>query len=160
MDIVTGKIPNKDFSRGMVTWYTKVTRMCLHIAIDPSSSTNSTPNTSPSASLLRGQVSVVEAHLDTLYRQNEQQRVLLTELFTGLGLKAGASSSTVPLSSKSHPEISHAIEITALATPASSTKSEHGQGDKLQVVLRENDSLRRDNEALKRELERLRRGGN
>ncbi|GJJ73660.1 serine/threonine-protein kinase OSR1/STK39 [Entomortierella parvispora] len=128
--------------------------------IDPSSSTNSTPNTSPSGSLSRGQASVVEAHLDTLYRQNEQQRVILTELFAGLGLKAGTSPSTVPLSSsKNHSETGHANEGTALATLGSSTKSEFGQGDKLQFVLRENESLRRDNEALKRELERLRRGG-
>ncbi|KAF9978121.1 hypothetical protein BGZ73_003693 [Actinomortierella ambigua] len=67
------------------------------------SSVSSTPNTSPSASLLRGQPNLSEpqtvqnvyAHLDTLYRQNEQQRAILSELFAGLGIKTLPSGGTL-----------------------------------------------------------------
>ncbi|KAF9125245.1 hypothetical protein BG015_004935 [Linnemannia schmuckeri] len=133
------------------------------IGTDVGGSAHSTPNTSPSASLLRGQVDIMEgqgtpavyAHLETLYRQNEQQRVILTELFAGLGLKAGGS---IPSATKS--QLSH-IEVQSTSAPPSSAS---GQGQatmerQLQSTIRENESLRRENEALKRELDRLRRGG-
>ncbi|KAF9086179.1 hypothetical protein BGX23_009087 [Mortierella sp. AD031] len=128
-------------------------------------SAHSTPNTSPSASLLRGQADIMEgqgtpavyAHLETLYRQNEQQRLVLSELFAGLGLKAGGS---IPSTTKS--QLSHVEgQSTSLAAAPSSVG---GQGQttlerQLQITIRENESLRRENEALKRELDRLRRGG-
>ncbi|KAF9410899.1 hypothetical protein BGZ94_001492 [Podila epigama] len=67
------------------------------------SSASSTPNTSPTGSLMRGQhpaildsltaQSTVHQHLETLMRQNEQQRAILSELFTGLGVKGGFASS-------------------------------------------------------------------
>ncbi|KAG0041688.1 hypothetical protein BGZ83_001445 [Gryganskiella cystojenkinii] len=145
--------------------------------VDLSSSTNTTPNTSPSASLLRGQVAVIEAqnvpgmyaHLDTLYRQNEQQRVILAELFAGLGLKAGGGSTTTTAvitpssSTKSvHLETSHVNAGTIASTLVANAKTDPAQGhmDKQhQSLLRENENLRKDNDALKRELERVRRGG-
>ncbi|KAG0298049.1 hypothetical protein BGZ96_003317 [Linnemannia gamsii] len=133
------------------------------IATDVGGSGHSTPNTSPSASLLRGQVDIMEgqgtpavyAHLETLYRQNEQQRVILTELFAGLGMKAGGS---IPSATKS--QLSY-IEGQSTSVAPSSVG---GQGQvtmerQLQTTIRENESLRRENEALKRELDRLRRGG-
>ncbi|KAK3826920.1 MAG: kinase-like domain-containing protein [Linnemannia elongata] len=134
------------------------------IATDIGGSAHSTPNTSPSASLLRGQVDIMEgqgtpavfAHLETLYRQNEQQRVILTELFAGLGLKAGSSISSATKSQLSH------IEIQSTSAAPSSASSGQGQASmerQLQSTIRENESLRRENEALKRELERLRRVG-
>ncbi|KAG0058660.1 hypothetical protein BGZ89_001076 [Linnemannia elongata] len=127
-------------------------------------SAHSTPNTSPSASLLRGQVDIMEgqgtpavyAHLETLYRQNEQQRVILTELFAGLGLKAGSSISSTTKSQLSH------IEVQSTSVAPSNASSGQGQVSmerQLQSTIRENESLRRENEALKRELDRLRRGG-
>ncbi|KAF9913179.1 hypothetical protein EC991_003639 [Linnemannia zychae] len=133
---------------------------------DIGGSAHSTPNTSPSASLLRGQVDIMEghgtpavfAHLETLYRQNEQQRVILTELFTGLGLKAGGSIAPAIKNQLGH------IEGGQLTPAASSSASGQSQGQitlerQLQTTIRENESLRRENEALKRELDRLRRGG-
>ncbi|KAF9276090.1 hypothetical protein BGZ88_001943 [Linnemannia elongata] len=131
---------------------------------DVAGSAHSTPNTSPSASLLRGQVDIMEgqgtpavyAHLETLYRQNEQQRVILTELFAGLGLKAGSSISSTTKSQLSH------IEVQSTSVAPSNASSGQGQVSmerQLQSTIRENESLRRENEALKRELDRLRRGG-
>ncbi|KAF9579579.1 hypothetical protein BGW38_004107 [Lunasporangiospora selenospora] len=124
-----------------------------------SCSPNSTPNTSPSGSLLRGQGPLIEAqgihsvhaHLDTLYRQNEQQRAIISELFAGLGLKAGSETmqSTTPASS------------TGTMGSSGSTHRQDGAmplEKQLQLTIRENDSLRRENDALKRELDRLRRG--
>ncbi|KAH7051523.1 kinase-like domain-containing protein [Linnemannia elongata] len=133
-------------------------------ATDVAGSAHSTPNTSPSASLLRGQVDIMEgqgtpavyAHLETLYRQNEQQRVILTELFAGLGLKAGSSISSTTKSQLSH------IEVQSTSVAPSNASSGQGQVSmerQLQSTIRENESLRRENEALKRELDRLRRGG-
>ncbi|KAG0372131.1 hypothetical protein BGX24_000688 [Mortierella sp. AD032] len=131
---------------------------------DIGGSAHSTPSTSPSASL-RGQVDIMEgqgtpavfAHLETLYRQNEQQRAILTELFTGLGLKAGVSIPSATKNQLSHLE---GQSTSAAAPPSSAT----GQGQvtlerQLQTTIRENESLKRENEALKRELDRLRRGG-
>ncbi|KAI1315417.1 hypothetical protein EDD11_000805 [Mortierella claussenii] len=148
---------------------------------ETSGSTSSTPNTSPSGSLSRGQgaqidtqdVQSVYAHLDTLYRQNEQQRAILAELFSGLGLKTNASTAAAvattalpSIGSKSQPESSQ-LSITAAVIPLAAGGSVHrldGQSNtlerQLQQTIRENESLRRENEALKRELERLRRGGN
>lgn len=146
------------------------------IATDVGGSAHSTPNTSPSASLLRGQVELMEgqgtpavyAHLETLYRQNEQQRAILTELFAGLGLKAGGS---IPSATKSHlshlegaPASAVASAAVAAAAAAAAPLSTSGQGQislerQLQMTVRENESLRRENETLKRELDRLRRGG-
>ncbi|KAF9126111.1 hypothetical protein BGW39_006869 [Mortierella sp. 14UC] len=136
---------------------------------DAGGSAHSTPNTSPSASLLRGQVDIMEghstpavvAHLETLYRQNEQQRVILTELFAGLTLKAGGST---PLATKS--QLGHIESQLTSAVPLSVSGQGQGQVQgqiplerQLQMTVRENESLRRENEALKRELDRLRRGG-
>ncbi|KAF9923584.1 phospholipase C type enzyme [Linnemannia zychae] len=58
-------------------------------------SVHSTPTTSPTGSILRGQpglqealgVQSIQVHLDALYRQNEQQRNVLNELSAGLGIK-------------------------------------------------------------------------
>ncbi|KAF9113804.1 hypothetical protein BGX27_000774 [Mortierella sp. AM989] len=125
-------------------------------------SIHSTPTTSPTGSLLRGQPGLLEAlgthsvynHLDTLYRQNEQQRIILTELFAGFGLKTGSTGKTYNEGGASY--------------SAGSTGSVHRQEQaiaqlamerQLQVAVRENESLRRENDALKRELDRLRRGG-
>ncbi|KAI8600534.1 kinase-like domain-containing protein [Dissophora ornata] len=134
-----------------------------HLTPDTSGSVHSTPTNSPTGSLSRGQPALLEAlgaqsvygHLDTLLKQNEQQRVVLTELFAGFGLKAGSSSKAPG-------------EISALHGMSSSGGSVHRQEPvtaqmtverQLQVAARENESLRRENEALKRELDRLRRGG-
>ncbi|KAF9181502.1 hypothetical protein BGZ51_001126 [Haplosporangium sp. Z 767] len=141
-------------------------------------STHSTPNTSPSGSLSRGQAPMIDAqgvhsvysHLDILYRQNEQQRVILTELFAGLGLKAGSGHAVFPTAtiSKSQAGVLENVPFSSsvASTPASSSASTHrheaglGQTNlerQLQLTTRENESLRRENEALKRELDRLRR---
>ncbi|KAF9151217.1 hypothetical protein BG015_006947 [Linnemannia schmuckeri] len=121
-------------------------------------SVHSTPTTSPTGSLLRGQqpallealgVQSIHSHLDTLYRQNEQQRVVLNELFAGLGLKPGPKTGAQeggPVNSGSVHRQEH--------SPMHFTLDRQ-----LQVAVRENESLRRENEALKRELDRLRRGG-
>ncbi|KAF9546765.1 hypothetical protein EC957_009370 [Mortierella hygrophila] len=134
------------------------------IATDVGGSAHSTPNTSPSASLLRGQVDIMDgqgtpavfAHLETLYRQNEQQRVILTELFAGLGLKAGGSTPSATKSQLSHFEVQ---PTSAAPSSASSGQGQTLMERQLQSTIRENESLRRENEALKRELDRLRRGG-
>ncbi|KAG0241167.1 hypothetical protein BGX31_001362 [Mortierella sp. GBA43] len=126
-----------------------------------------------------GQGSLVDAqgapsvygHLDTLYRQNEHQRAILTELFAGLGLKLGNLPASAPSStgSKSQSTTDSSIAgVSAVGAVAvtSGQDSIHrqdlaqGQGSlekQLQATVRENESLRRENEALKRELDRLRR---
>lgn len=127
--------------------------------LDVLGSVHSTPTTSPTGSLLRGQqpallealgAQSVQSHLDILYRQNEQQRVVLNELVSGLGLKPGSKTGAQE------------------GGPVNSSGSVHRQEQspmhftlerQLQVAVRENESLRRENEALKRELDRLRRGG-
>lgn len=97
----------------------------------------------------------VYAHLETLYRQNEQQRVILTELFAGLGMKAGGS---IPSATKS--QLSHIEGQSTSAAPSSvGVQGQVTMERQLQTTIRENESLRRENEALKRELDRLRRGG-
>lgn len=146
---------------------------------DVSGSSHSTPNTSPSGSLSRGQEDLMDAqgtpsvysHLDTLYRQNEQQRAILAELFTGLGLKPGSLPASAPSSTGSKGQVvtsdSSIAGASTMAAIISGLDSVHrqellqGQGGfekQLQVTVRENESLRRENEALKRELDRLRRG--
>ncbi|KAF9546805.1 hypothetical protein EC957_009410 [Mortierella hygrophila] len=126
---------------------------------DTFGSAHSTPTTSPTGSVLRGQqpallealgAQSVHNHLDTLYRQNEQQRIVLNELSAGLGLKPG-------------PRTGGAQE-GGLVNSGSIHRQEHSPmhftlDRQLQVAVRENESLRRENEALKRELDRLRRGG-
>ncbi|KAF9355544.1 hypothetical protein BGX26_006420 [Mortierella sp. AD094] len=125
-------------------------------------SIHSTPTTSPTGSLLRGQPGLLEAlgtqsvysHLDTLYRQNEQQRVILTELFAGFGLKTGFLGKVYNEGGASY----------SAGSSGSVHRQEQGVGQltferQLQAAVRENESLRRENEALKRELDRLRRGG-
>ncbi|KAF9113826.1 hypothetical protein BGX27_000730 [Mortierella sp. AM989] len=144
------------------------------VSADASGSTNSTPNTSPSGSLLRGQMALIESqglpfmsgHLETLYRQNEQQRAILTELFIGLGLKPSPSAGGTSIAIKGQPDNANPSAGTAVAatTAAASGGSTHRQENQinlerlLQTSVRENESLRRENEALKRELDRLRRG--
>jgi hypothetical protein len=114
---------------------------------------------------LRGQVDIIEghgtpavfAHLETLYRQNDQQRVILAELFAGLGLKAGGS---IPQATKN--QLGHIESQQTSAAPSSSSGQSQGQVTlerQLQMTIRENESLRRENENLKREVDRLRRGG-
>ncbi|KAG0325410.1 hypothetical protein BGZ99_000657 [Dissophora globulifera] len=163
--------------------------VALLVGADVNGSTNSTPNTSPSGSLLREQSAQIDAqgadavyaHLDTLYRQNEQQRAILTELFTGLGLKAGVSLSgaslsapiPTPSSSTGSKGYSGSIELTSGSAMAMTSSDAGGSVHRqevigggntlerqLQMTVRENESLRRENETLKRELDRLRRGGN
>lgn len=152
---------------------------------DASGSLHSTPNTSPTGSLLRGQPGLLEAlgshaistHLETLYRQNEHQRQILTELSAGIGLKAVQSS-------KIHGEGGTFFAPTPAGQPLTfnggnginlSSGSSVGSGlggasgtsgsvpggieRQLQAAVRDNEILRRENEALKRELDRLRRGG-
>ncbi|KAF8976779.1 hypothetical protein BGZ46_007975, partial [Entomortierella lignicola] len=134
----------------------------LSVIGDGLGSVHSTPTTSPTGSLLRGQPGLLEAlgtqsmynHLDTLYRQNEQQRVILTELFAGLGIKTGTIGRTYNESGISH----------AAGSGGSVHRQEQGIAQiviekQLQAAVRENESLRRESEALKRELDRLRRGG-
>ncbi|KAG0070816.1 hypothetical protein BGZ90_012500 [Linnemannia elongata] len=131
----------------------------LEQSADVFGSAHSTPTTSPTGSLMRGQqpallealgAQSVHSHLDTLYRQNEQQRVVLNELFAGLGLKPGPRTGGLqdggPVNSGSVHRQEH--------SPMHFTLDRQ-----LQVAVRENESLRRENEALKRELDRLRRGG-
>ncbi|KAG0202275.1 hypothetical protein BGX28_005160 [Mortierella sp. GBA30] len=132
---------------------------------ESSSSVHSTPTTSPTGSLLRGQPALLEvlgaqsvlSHLDTLYRQNEQQRAVLSELFAGFGLKAGTSGGSTRSTTEG------GMSNTSSTSSGSLHRQEHGAGHmslerQLQVVVRENESLRRENDALKRELDRLRRG--
>lgn len=144
---------------------------------DISGSVHSTPNTSPTGSLLRGQPGLMEAlgthaissHLETLYRQNEQQRQILAELSFGFGMKNGPlskihgdsgtlfapSGGNVIVnsngSSSSNTSIGGGVSGTSGSVPGSMERQ-------LQVAVRENESLRRENDALKRELDRLRRG--
>lgn len=113
----------------------------------------------------------VNAHLDTLYRQNEHQRAILAELFVSLGLKPGNLPTSAPSSTgskggqviTSDSSIAGASTIAAITSGVDSVHRQdltHGQGGlekQLQVTVRENESLRRENEALKRELDRLRR---
>ncbi|KAF9965507.1 hypothetical protein BGZ70_004703 [Mortierella alpina] len=144
-------------------------RSSEHLPGETSGSVHSTPTTSPTGSLLRGQPALLDvlgaqsllSHLDTLYRQNEQQRVVLTDLFAGFGLKAGHTGS----STKS---VAEGGAVLPSASSSSSSGSLHRQDHglahttverQLQVAMRENESLRRENEALKRELDRLRRAG-
>ncbi|KAH7051486.1 kinase-like domain-containing protein [Linnemannia elongata] len=131
----------------------------LEQSADVFGSAHSTPTTSPTGSLMRGQqpallealgAQSVHSHLDTLYRQNEQQRVVLNELFAGLGLKPGPRTGGVQEGGPVNSGSVHRQEHSPM----------HFTLDRqLQVAVRENESLRRENEALKRELDRLRRGG-
>ncbi|KAF9401099.1 hypothetical protein BGX21_002702 [Mortierella sp. AD011] len=154
----------------------------ISTGVDASGSTNSTPNISPSTSLLHGQGALIEAqgvpfvsgHLETLYRQNEQQRAILIELLTGLGLKPSSSTISPSIATKNLPENVQpqsvvntntvATVVAAATTVNTSGGSIHRQENQsnlerqLQMTARENESLRRENEALKRELDRLRRG--
>ncbi|KAG0021757.1 hypothetical protein BGZ80_001772 [Entomortierella chlamydospora] len=122
-------------------------------------SIHSTPATSPTGSLLRGHPGLLDAlgtqsvysYLDTLYRQNEQQRVILTELFAGFGLKTGSLG-------KAHNEGGACYSAGSSGTVNRQEQSATFERQ-LQAAVRENESLRRENEALKRELDRLRRGG-
>ncbi|KAF9953618.1 hypothetical protein BGZ72_005305 [Mortierella alpina] len=112
-----------------------------HATGETSGSVHSTPTTSPTG-------------------QNEQQRVVLTDLFAGFGLKAGTTGS----STKSTTEGGAAFSSASSNSSGSLHRQEHGLAHttlerQLQVAIRENESLRRENEALKRELDRLRRGG-
>ncbi|KAF9917467.1 hypothetical protein BX616_000921 [Lobosporangium transversale] len=127
--------------------------------IDVAGSVHSTPTTSPTGSLLRGQPALLDApgaqamygHLDSLYRQNEQQRIILTEMFAGFGLKPGSlSSSKAPHHEPSTSGSVHRQDFGSAPIPVDR---------QLHLAMRENESLRRENEALKRELDRLRRGG-
>jgi len=143
-------------------------RSSEHLPGEPSGSVHSTPTASPTGSLLRGQPALLDvlgaqsvlSHLDTLYRQNEQQRVVLTDLFAGFGLKAGHTGS----STKSMAEGVTAYPSASSNSSGSLHRQDHGLAHttmerQLQVAIRENESLRRENEALKRELDRLRRAG-
>ncbi|KAF9175911.1 phospholipase C type enzyme [Mortierella sp. AD010] len=122
-------------------------------------SIHSTPATSPTGSLLCGHPGLLDAlgaqsvysYLDTLYRQNEQQRVILTELFAGFGLKTGSLG-------KAHNEGGASSSAGSSGTVNRQEQSATFERQ-LQAAVRENESLRRENEALKRELDRLRRGG-
>lgn len=137
---------------------------------EPAGSTHSTPNTSPSGSLLRGQLAPIDAqgaqfvqsHLETLYRQNEQQRVVLSDLFAGLGLKMSqlpAGKSSMFADSTPHPGSIGSSTDGSLHRQESVLGGQTSLERQLQITIRENESLRRENEALKRELDRLRRGG-
>ncbi|KAG0080798.1 hypothetical protein BGZ92_000468 [Podila epicladia] len=136
---------------------------------EPAASTHSTPNTSPSGSLLRGQVASIDAqgtqfvqsHLETLYRQNEQQRAVLSDLFAGLGLKMGQLPSKTSTFSDNtpHPGSIGSSTDGSLHRQESMLAGQTSLEKQLQITTRENESLRRENEALKRELDRLRRGG-
>lgn len=94
------------------------------------------------------------SHLDTLYRQNEQQRTILTEMFAGFGLKPGPANKT---------QNSEGTALHSLSSGGGSVHRQEAGGTQLtaerqlQAAVRENESLRRENEALKRELDRLRR---
>ncbi|KAF9574422.1 hypothetical protein EC968_006582 [Mortierella alpina] len=151
------------------------------LAADAAGSTHSTPNTSPSGSLLRGQAAAIEAqgvhsvyaHLDTLYRQNEQQRAILAELFAGLGIKQTGGAAVHPAALPLPTSVTKTQAVGVLDSSAgaganasgSVHRQEAGQSPvsalerQLQLTARENESLRRENDALKRELDRLRRGG-
>ncbi|KAG0021938.1 hypothetical protein BGZ82_011146 [Podila clonocystis] len=136
---------------------------------DHAGSTHSTPNTSPSGSLLRGQVASIDAqggqfvqsHLETLYRQNEQQRAVLSDLFAGLGLKiTQLPGKTSTFSDNTpHPGSIGSSTDGSLHRQESVLAGQSSLERQLQITTRENESLRRENEALKRELDRLRRGG-
>ncbi|ORZ26981.1 hypothetical protein BCR41DRAFT_179661 [Lobosporangium transversale] len=140
----------------------------VNSGLETCGSSHSSPNTSPSGSLSRGQgglmdvqgVSSVYTHLETLYRQNEQQRAILSELFTGLGLKTGVAATTGP--DMSQTAIPAGTAIAAIANSTATRQEGAGSSQsierQLQLTVRENESLRRENEALKRELDRLRRG--
>lgn len=150
---------------------------------DASGSVHSTPNTSPTGSLLRGQPGLMEAlgshaissHLETLYRQNEHQRQILTELSAGFGLKNGplsklhgeggaffaptAGGQQLAFSGSNGVVLNGGSSVGGGLGGASGTSGSIPGGieRQLQVAVRENESLRRENEALKRELDRLRR---
>ncbi|KAF9294268.1 hypothetical protein BGZ74_011352 [Mortierella antarctica] len=136
---------------------------------EPAASTHSTPNTSPSGSLLRGQVASIDAqgtqfvhsHLETLYRQNEQQRAVLSDLFAGLGLKMSQLPGKTSTFSDNtpHPGSIGSSTDGSLHRQESMLAGQTSLEKQLQITTRENESLRRENEALKRELDRLRRGG-
>ncbi|KAF9373448.1 hypothetical protein CPB97_000536 [Podila verticillata] len=138
---------------------------------EPAGSTNSTPNTSPSGSLLRGQVASIDAQgaqfvqsqLETLYRQNEQQRAVLSDLFAGLGLKTGqlpvGGKASTFLDNAPHPGSIGSSTDGSLHRQESGLAGQSSLERQLQITSRENESLRRENEALKREVDRLRRGG-
>ncbi|KAF9435520.1 hypothetical protein BGZ76_006125 [Entomortierella beljakovae] len=123
------------------------------------SSIHSTPTTSPTGSVLRGQPGLLEAlgsssiysHLDALYRQNEQQRNIIAELFTGLGVGSGTKAQN-EVAASHHVNNSGSIHRQEQGAGQSTTERQ------LQIAMRENESLKRENEALKRELDRLRRG--
>ncbi|KAF9394015.1 hypothetical protein CPC16_000423 [Podila verticillata] len=138
-------------------------------------SSNSTPTTSPTASLMRGQHpailetlsahSTVHSRLETLVRQNEQQRIILGELFAGFGagpsLPLSNASSTSPSTGMSSGRTPSDFGMS-LSSGGSIHRHEQGVGQtslerQLQVTARENESLRRENDALKREIDRLRR---
>ncbi|GJJ73601.1 serine/threonine-protein kinase OSR1/STK39 [Entomortierella parvispora] len=151
---------------------------------DASGSVHSTPNTSPTGSLLRGQPGLMEAlgthaissHLETLYRQNEYQRQILTELSAGLGIKNGPLNKLhgdfgaffAPATGGQQAAYSGGNSVVlnsggsmsgGLGGVSGTSGSVPGGIERqLQVAVRENESLRRENEALKRELDRLRRG--
>ncbi|KAF9988041.1 hypothetical protein BGZ65_012996 [Modicella reniformis] len=113
-----------------------------------------------SGSLLCGQLALgthsVYSHLETLYRQNEQQRHILTDLCAGFGQKT-------KLSSRGPSEGGTASHVvvggTGLVHRQDQGLTQYSVERQLQVAVRENESLRRENEALKREIDRLRRGG-
>ncbi|KAG0057511.1 hypothetical protein BGZ83_009150 [Gryganskiella cystojenkinii] len=150
---------------------------------DAAGSVHTTPNTSPTGSLLRGQPGLMEAlgshavysHLETLYRQNEQQRQILAELSNGFGMKSSPMSNNkihgegggggsplfgLPATSSvgGGNSLSSSNSSNIGVTSGTSGSAPGSMERQLHVAVRENESLRRENEALKRELDRLRRG--
>ncbi|KAJ2960390.1 hypothetical protein NQZ79_g4227 [Umbelopsis isabellina] len=137
------------------------------------SSASGSPSTSPSSSISRGQMSrlsdsrladpgsahILTAHLEALLKQNETQRMILTDLYGGMSTPS-SSISRSRAGSQSRPAAFHAFEPIESKPLSSSSDLLFGMEQlqqKMQAVLRDNESLHRENENLRRELERLRR---
>lgn len=112
----------------------------------------------------------ISSHLETLYRQNEYQRQILSELSAGFGLKNGPLSKLhgeggtffAPTVGGQQPGINGGNSSGSVGSGLGGASGTSGSVPggierQLQVAVRENESLRRENEALKRELDRLRR---
>jgi len=136
------------------------------------SSVSGSPSTSPSSSLSRGQAPrlndqasahILTSHLEALLKQNETQRMILNDLYGGMSVAPNPSISRSRAGSESRRApfpIMEPIEPKPLATSNDLLYGMEQLQQKMQAVLRDNESLHRENDNLRRELERLRRSTN
>ncbi|KAI8578731.1 hypothetical protein K450DRAFT_245242 [Umbelopsis ramanniana AG] len=137
------------------------------------SSVSVSPSTSPSSSLSRGQAPrlteqasahILTSHLEALLKQNETQRMILTDLYGGMGggpsnpnisrSRAGSESRRAPF------PIMEPMEPKPLSSSTDVLFGMDQLQQKMQAILRDNESLHRENDNLRRELDRLRRSAN